>query len=105
MNEAQSRSLSRPMSASPAGGPVESSRIQSSTRGIARADDVVYLFIGLASAGGWFALYRWYGLLENRNNTHFAFEKIPGGWDSPIIQRTALLFLALSGGYALTAWL
>jgi len=46
------------------------------------------------------ALYQWYGLFENRDNTHFAFEKIPGQFNSPIIRRTLLLFLAVSVLYA-----
>src|SRR5690606_11972045 len=51
------------------------------------------------TAGGWLLLYRWYGLFENRNNTHFSFEKIPGWFDSPTMRLTAVIFLLLSAAY------
>jgi hypothetical protein len=65
-----------------------------------RWGEIVLIVIGLASISCWLALYQWYGLFENRNNTHFAFEKVPGQFDSPIIRRTLLLFLAVSLLYA-----
>jgi hypothetical protein len=48
----------------------------------------------------WLFLYRWYGLLDNRDNTHFAFEKIPGWWDNPIMRETLAIFLVVSAAYA-----
>ncbi len=99
MNDARSESIVAPAR------PRFASRLQPRIRAFAGVDDLLLLAIGIASGVAWFALYRWYGLLANRDNTHFAFEKIPGGWDSPILRRTALLFLALTAGYALTAWL
>src|SRR5215213_7873063 len=62
--------------------------------------EIALIVVGLVSICCWLQLYRWYGLFENRNNTHFAFEKIPGQFDSPIIRRTLLLFLLLSLLYA-----
>lgn len=61
-----------------------------------RFEEATLLILGLLATGSWIVLTRWYSLWENRNNTHFAFEKIPGRFDSPIIQNTALLFLQLS---------
>lgn len=54
----------------------------------------------IISIGGWFVLHQWYGLLDNRHNTHFSFEKIPGGFDSPIIRQSALVFLILAAIFA-----
>ncbi len=62
----------------------------------AHFEEVVLLVLGLLAIGSWVILTRWYSLLENRSNTHFAFEKIPGHFDSPIIRNTALLFLQIS---------
>jgi hypothetical protein len=48
----------------------------------------------------WLLLYRWYGLLDNRDNTHFAFEKVPGWWDNPIMRETLLIFLVIAAAFA-----
>ncbi len=61
-----------------------------------RFEEAMLLILGLLATGSWVILTRWYSLLENRSNTHFAFEKIPGHFDSPIILNTALLFLQVS---------
>ena len=63
---------------------------------------VVLPVLAVVATGGWFLLHRWYGLLENRNNTHFSFEKIPGGFDSPTMRQTALIFLILAVVYIAT---
>ena len=61
---------------------------------------VAGLFVlAVANAVGWRILHGWYGLLENRDNTHFAFEKVPGWFDSPQMRGTALLFLGLAVAY------
>jgi len=56
------------------------------------------LLVALAaiSITQWLLLYRWYGLLDNRDNTHFAFEKIPGWWDNPIMRETLAIFLVIA---------
>ncbi len=59
----------------------------------------------LLSIGGWYALYGWYGLIENRSNTHFGFEKIEGGFDSPIMRQTAMVFIAVALAYAVSIWI
>ncbi len=61
-----------------------------------RFEEAMLLVLGLLAIGSWVILTRWYSLVENRANTHFAFEKIPGHFDSPIIRNTALLFLQVS---------
>ena len=66
------------------------------TKNRVRLDEAVFLILGVLAIGSWVTLTRWYSLLENRNNTHFAFEKIPGHFDSPIIRYTALLFVEVS---------
>ena len=63
--------------------------------------------LALLAAVGWGQFASWYSLPANENNTHFAFEKIPGGFASPIMRGTLVLFLVLgaiyAGGYFLIA--
>jgi hypothetical protein len=56
--------------------------------------------IAIASIGAWLSIHEWYGLLENRANNHFSFEKIPGGFDSSILRQTLAMFLVISAAYA-----
>ena len=65
------------------------------------------LFVALAvvSTGAWLWLRRWYGVYENRSKPHFSFEKIPGGFDSPILRQTALLFFVIAIAYATAIFL
>jgi hypothetical protein len=56
--------------------------------------------LALVAAAGWILFAWWYSLPANETNTHFAFEKIPGGFASPILRGTLLLFLLLSAIYA-----
>jgi hypothetical protein len=60
------------------------------------------LFLGLVllSLLCWIQLARWYSLFDNYHIDFFAFEKIPGRFDSPIIRRTIGLFLILGLCYA-----
>src|SRR5918997_6945368 len=68
------------------------------------ADRVLWLLV-LVSAASWTLFAWWYSLPANETNTHFAFEKIPGGFASQILRGTLLLFLVLgviyAGGYLL----
>jgi hypothetical protein len=50
-------------------------------------------------------LLRWYGLPANRDQIHFAFEKIPDHFDSPTLRWTLALFLGLTLAYAAGYWL
>ncbi len=59
----------------------------------------------LVALVSWWLLFRWYGLYENRDNTHFGFDKIEGGFDAPIMRQTALLFLAIGAAYSASIWL
>src|SRR5918998_182629 len=63
------------------------------------ADRVLWLLV-LVAAASWILVARWYSLSANETNTHFAFEKIPGGFTSPILRGTLLLFLMLGAVYA-----
>ena len=61
-----------------------------------RRDGALVLLLGLAVCLCWLVLVRWYSLLEHRSNTHFAFEKVPGRFESPTLRWTLLLFVALA---------
>jgi hypothetical protein len=63
------------------------------------ADRMLWLLV-LVAAASWSLFARWYSLAANETNTHFAFEKIPGGFASPILRGTLLLFLMLGAVYA-----
>jgi hypothetical protein len=68
------------------------------------ADRMLWLLV-LVAAASWSLFARWYSLAANEANTHFAFEKVPGGFASPILRGTLLLFLMMgaiyAGGYVL----
>src|SRR5215217_1507568 len=68
------------------------------------ADRMLWLLV-LVAAASWSLVARWYSLRANETNTHFAFEKIPGGFASPVLRGTLLLFLMMgaiyAGGYVL----
>ncbi len=63
------------------------------------ADRKLWLLV-LVAAAGWSLVARWYSLPANETNTHFAFEKIPGGFASPVLRSTLLLFLMMGAIYA-----
>lgn len=79
-------------------------RVVSSLASCHAADRLLWLLTVLATAG-WLPIVWWYSLPANQNRTHFAFEKVPGGFGSPVLRGTLLLFLALAavylGGYLL----
>src|SRR5919107_3203021 len=56
--------------------------------------------LALVAAAGWGLFAWWYSLPANETNTHFAFEKVPGGFASPMLRGTLLLFFLLSAIYA-----
>ena len=60
----------------------------------------VLWLLALVAAAGWILFAWWYSLPANETNTHFAFEKIPGGFASPILRGTLILFLLLGAIYA-----
>ena len=66
---------------------------------LSTTDRVLWL-LALVAAAGWSLFAWWYSLPANETNTHFAFEKIPGGFASPILRGTLLLFLLLGAIYA-----
>jgi hypothetical protein len=63
------------------------------------ADRMLWLLV-LVAAASWSLFARWYSLPANETNTHFAFEKIPGGFSSSILRGTLLLFLMMGAVYA-----
>jgi hypothetical protein len=50
-------------------------------------------------------LLRWYSLMEHGETPRFAFDKIDGHFDSPILRWTTLIFAGLSVIYMLGYWL
>lgn len=68
-------------------------------------DEIVLGFLSAASLVCWIVLHGHYGLFANRDNTHFAFEKIPGGFDSPTLRQTAGIFILLGLIYLITFWI
>jgi len=53
----------------------------------------------------WVVLYHWYSLPGHYATPDFAFDKIPGHFDSPILRYTTALFFVVSLCYALIYWL
>jgi hypothetical protein len=72
----------------------------SARRLVLSTTDRVLWLLALVAAASWGLFAWWYSLPANETNTHFAFEKIPGGFASPILRGTLLLFLLLSAIYA-----
>lgn len=70
-----------------------------------RVDEIVLGFLSVASLVCWIVLHGDYGLFANRNNTHFAFEKIPGGFNSATLRQTAGIFVLLGLIYFITFWI
>ena len=68
-------------------------------------EEGLFVFLALTAGAYWLILARWYSLLEHRAHTHFAFEKLPGSFESPVLRTTLLLFLALAVTYAVGYWL
>ena len=88
-----------------AGSPGQQVAAMAGMRGANGRGQAITLSIStVASIGCWYFLYRWYGLFENQDRAYFAFEKIPGWFDSPIIRQTALIFLILGAAYAASIW-
>ncbi len=58
--------------------------------------------LAAGSLAGWYLLYGWYNIEDHRRQPHFAFEKLPGGFDSPILRQTAVVFLLISIAYVAT---
>jgi hypothetical protein len=72
----------------------------SARRLVLSTTDRVLWLLALVAAAGWSLFAWWYSLPANETNTHFAFEKVPGGFASPMLRATLLLFLLLSAIYA-----
>jgi hypothetical protein len=57
-------------------------------------------FCAGASIAAWLLLARWYNLSEKIEIPYFAFEKVPGGFESETLRRTLLLFIGCALLYA-----
>src|SRR5919107_1272396 len=66
---------------------------------LSTTDRVLWL-LAIVAAAGWGLFAWWYSLPANETNTHFAFEKIPGGFASPTLRGTLFLFLMMGAIYA-----
>src|SRR5919107_1405408 len=72
----------------------------SARRLVVSTTDRVLWLLALVAAAGWSLFAWWYSLPANETNTHFAFEKVPGGFASPMLRGTLVLFLLLVAIYA-----
>ncbi len=61
---------------------------------ITRAESWLFV-LGVLVLALWLALYQWYSLFVHHATPYFAFEKVPGQFDSPILRATLWLFLGL----------
>jgi hypothetical protein len=73
--------------------------------GVERQCDMLLVALSLAAVGCWLVLYRWYSIAGHYDTPYFAFEKVPGGFGSPVLRWTLALFVALSLIYAAGYWL
>lgn len=82
-------------------GPPSSPPDMARDRGRARVtpEEGLFAVLAVVVVACWVVLARWYSLLSHRADTHFAFEKLPGGFGSPVLRGTLLLFLALALAY------
>ncbi len=81
-------------------GPTAPQVTETPARTVSYWSGILLAAIALVSGGAWLAIHQWYGLLENRANNHFSFEKIPGWFDSSTLRQTLALFLLISAAYA-----
>ena len=70
-----------------------------------RRHDRALLVTSVLACLAWLPIQRWYALPDNRDRTHFAFEMVPGRFDSPILRGTLLLFVLIGLLHALGWWL
>ena len=72
---------------------------------VERQSDILLVALSLVAVGCWLVLYRWYSIAGHDNTPYFAFEKVPGRFESPVLRWTLALFVALSLIYAAGYWL
>ena len=65
---------------------------------VSTAERMLWLLMFVAAAS-WTLFAWWYSLPANETNTHFAFEKVPGGFASPMLRGTLVLFLVMGAIY------
>ncbi len=70
-----------------------------------RRQDLALLVTSVLACLAWLPVQRWYALPDNRDRTHFAFEMVPGRFDSPILRGTLILFVLIGVLHALGWWL
>ncbi len=78
-------------------------RLRSSLGGFAPTEILVGSAAVLTLAG-WIVLYRWYSLSDHVAAPDFAFDKIPGHFDSPVLRYTTLIFVLMSLLYQAGYW-
>jgi hypothetical protein len=92
----EQRSRSR-IDAVPAGDRAEA--VAETDAWVIAAEWLIPAFAGL-SVAIWLVLMRWYDVHERYATPYFAFEKLPGQFNSPILRKTLSLFVASSLLYA-----
>jgi len=57
------------------------------------------------SLAGWIVLYQWYSLSDHILISDFAFDKVPGHFNSPVLRYTTLIFLVICLLYQAIYWM
>ena len=71
---------------------------------ISRRVEIALVALAVLATGCWLFIYRWYSVFDHASEPFFAFEKLPGRFDSPALRWTELLFLTISAIYACGYW-
>ncbi len=58
--------------------------------------DALLLTMAIVSVVFWATLYRWYSVFAHIATPYYAFEKLPGQFDSPILRQTLIFFLIIA---------
>ena len=67
--------------------------------------DALLLTMAIVSVVFWAVLYRWYSVFAHIATPYYAFEKLPGQFDSPILRQTVIYFLIITQAYFVGYWL
>ncbi len=74
-------------------------------RGVVLLRDSLHVSCSLLTLGCWLLLLNWYSLVDHYATPGFAFDKIPGHFQSTTLRYTALLLCTLMLLYGLNYWL
>lgn len=66
--------------------------------------EILLVTLSMLATCCWLFIYRWYSVFDHASEPFFAFEKLPGRFDSPALRWTEALFLAISAIYVAGYW-